>query len=187
MRERSDEDLVRAVRRGEIEAFDQLYARYARRLFSYLLHLSDDRARAEDLLQEVFLTALKSDALQLSPGKFGGWLFTVARNRALSELRKELRRKEAPELEPRAAPATPEAEVEKKETLALLAEAIGALSEQHRDVLMLKEVAGLTYSQIAAVQNVPEGTAKSRLHHAIRSVRRFFAERTGGMHHDDDV
>jgi RNA polymerase sigma-70 factor, ECF subfamily len=184
MREASDEDLVRAVRRGEIQAFDELYSRYARRLFSYLLHLSDDRARAEDLLQEVFLTALRSDALQLAPGKFGGWLFTVARNRALSEHRKDVRRAEAPELEAKPEPPTPEAEVAKRQTLSLLAEAIGALSEQHRDVLILKEVAGLTYSQIAAVQNVPEGTAKSRLHHAIRSVRRFFAERNG---HDDDV
>ena len=184
MGDRSDEDLVRAVRRGQIDAFDELYARYSRRLFSYLLHLSNDRARAEDLLQEVFLTALKTDALELAPGKFGGWLFTVARNRALSVHRKETRRIEAPLDEP---VATPEAEVEKRQTVALLFEAIGALSEQHRDVLILKEVAGLTYRQIAAVQNVPEGTAKSRLHHAIRSVRRFFAERTGGAHHDDEV
>jgi RNA polymerase sigma factor (sigma-70 family) len=182
MREASDEDLVRAVRRGEIEAFDVLYARYSRRLFSYLLHLVHDRGRAEDLLQDVFLTALRSDALELAPGKFGGWLFTVARNRALSVNRRESR----PILVPiEEAPPTPEAEAAKRETLALLSEAIGALSEQHRDVLILKEVAGLTYRQIAAVQNVPEGTAKSRLHHAIRSVRRFFAERTGGASHDD--
>jgi RNA polymerase sigma factor (sigma-70 family) len=184
MREGSDEDLVRAVRRGEIDAFDVLYARYSRRLFSYLFHLVEDRGRAEDLLQEVFLTALRSDALELAPGKFGGWLFTVARNRALSVNRRESRRVEVPIDEAPPAP-TPEAEVERKQTLELLAEAIGALSEQHRDVLILKEVAGLTYRQIAAVQNVPEGTAKSRLHHAIRSVRRFFAERTGGA--SDDV
>ncbi len=184
MEGRSDEDLVRAVRRGEIEAFDELYARYARRLFSYLLHLSNDRARAEDLLQEVFLTALRSEAFDLRPGKFAGWLFTVARNRAYSERRKESRAVEVETPEP---PPSPEAEVEKREAFALLAEAIGALSPPHRDVLMLKEVAGLTYSQIAAVQNVPEGTAKSRLHHAIKSVRRFFAERTGGAHHDDDA
>ena len=177
MRERSDEELVYEVRRGNIGAFDELYRRYARRLYNYLLHLSGDRTRAEDLLQEVFLCALKSE-VRLDPGKFGGWLFTVARNRAYSAHRKESR--PAPEIEQQPAP-TPEAEVEKKETLVLLGEAIRALSEPHRDVLMLKEVAGLTYSQIAAVQNVPEGTAKSRLHHAIRSVRRFFAERTGGQ------
>jgi RNA polymerase sigma-70 factor (ECF subfamily) len=184
MPERSDEDLVRAVRSGEIDAFDVLYQRYSRRLFSYLLHLSDDRARAEDLLQDVFLTALKTKSLELSPGKFGGWLFTVARNRALSEHRKDARKLEVEEPAPS---PTPEAEVEKKEAVALLFQAIGALSEPHRDVLILKEVAGLTYRQIAAVQNVPEGTAKSRLHHAIRSVRRFFAEHTGGTDHDDDV
>ena len=177
MREASDEDLVRQVRRGEIGAFDVLYARYSRRLFSYLLHLVGDRGWAEDLLQEVFLTALRSDALELAPGKFGGWLFTVARNRALSVNRKESRRVEVDDAPPM---PTPEAEVARKETIALLSEAIDALSEQHRDVLILKEVAGLTYRQIAAVQNVPEGTAKSRLHHAIRSVRRFFAERAGG-------
>ena len=120
-------------------------------------------------------------------GKFGGWLFTVARNKAFSERRRDQLRAGAPRPDPPEAAATPEAEVEKKQTLALLAEAIRALSDPHRDVLMLKEVAGLTYSQIAAVQNVPEGTAKSRLHHAIRSVRRFFAERTGGLNHDEDV
>jgi RNA polymerase sigma-70 factor (ECF subfamily) len=172
---RSDEDLVRAIRRGEARAFDELYARYERRLFGYLLRLLKDRSVAEDLFQDVFFEVLRQSSLPvIEEGRFAGWLFTVARNRALGHLRSVERRKtalEGAELEsPRV--AAPDETHERKSQLEAMVAALATLSEPHQDALLLKEVGGLTYRQIAAVQDVPEGTAKSRLHFAIKAIRR---------------
>ena len=177
----TDEALILAVRRGEIRAFDELYRRYADRLFGYLLRYVQDRAEAEDLLQEVFMTVLRDEALELRPGQVGGWFFTVAKNRALSRVRR--RRTEERHQENAVAPPpveTPEVNAERRELLARVELAVEGLPQPQAEALMLKVVGGLTYAQIASVQQVPEGTAKSRLHHAIRAVRAFFAREPRG-------
>lgn len=176
---RTDEELVRQIRRGETAAFDDLYRRYHARLFGYILRLVGERALAEDLFQEVFLTVLRDDAMELRPGRFGSWLFTVARNRALSALRGSQRRAERLEslsAQPAAPPASPEEISARGERLAELRTALCTLSEVHQDVLILKEVGNLTYREIADIQQVPEGTAKSRLHFAIKALRRVLRE-----------
>lgn len=166
----SDEALVSAIRAGDLQAFDVLYARYSARLFSYVLRLVGDRAVAEDVLQDVFMTVLRDRGARLQPGRFGGWLFTVARNRCLTELRSERRRAARSEAAPapNAVMASPEGAVVSRQ---LLGAAFATLSPEHADALLLKELGGLTYREMARVLDVPEGTAKSRLHHAIHAVR----------------
>jgi RNA polymerase sigma-70 factor (ECF subfamily) len=173
---RTDEELVDEVRRGEARAFDELYRRYHRRLFGYILRLVRDRDIAEDLFQEVILTVLRDDAVELRAGQFGGWLFTVARNRCLTHLRSADRREgKLRELAARG-PSEPEPSPEeltvRRQELQAVHAALASLSEPHQDALMLKQVGRLTYRQIADLQSVPEGTAKSRLHFAIKAVRR---------------
>src|SRR5262249_24856543 len=144
-------------------------------LFGYLLRTVRDRAVAEDLFQDVVLTVLRDDAVDLRPGRFAGWLFTVARNRSLDHLRARDRQREKlrdAAADPRPPPRSPEELSEVGEELARLRAALASLSEAHQDALMLKQVGRLTYRQIAELQSVPEGTAKSRLHFAIRAVRR---------------
>lgn len=175
VRGRTDEALVRAIRGGDLRAFDELYRRYADRIFGFLVRHVHDRTEAEDLLQDVFMTVLRDDALELRPGKVGAWLFTVARNRAIGKLRRRrveddhLATVPPPDPEP-----SPEAQTGTRQLVARVEGAMTALSEPHAEALMLKVVGGLTYKQIAAVQDVPEGTAKSRLHFALRAVRAYF-------------
>lgn len=167
---RSDEELVRAIRGGDGAAFDELYARYSRKLFSYVLRILGSREQAEDVFQEVFMEVLRKDALELREAQFAGWLFTVARNRCLTALRNDAARK-APRAETtRLDPPLDEA-IDRRARLELVRGALASLSEAHQEVLLLKEVGGLTYRQIAEIQAVPEGTAKSRLHFALRAVR----------------
>jgi RNA polymerase sigma-70 factor (ECF subfamily) len=173
---RSDEDLVAAIRGGDADAFDALYERYSRRLFGYLARMLKDRALAEDLFQEVFLEVLRGDALELREKRFAGWLFTVARNRALSHMRNTERRRDVlsdlARVESPLDQLSPEEAIDRKGRLEALSHVLATLSEPHHDALLLKEVGGLTYRQIAEIQEVPEGTAKSRLHTAIKAVRR---------------
>ena len=173
---RTDTELVNAVRQGDLRAFDELYGRYERRLFSYILRLVGDRPAAEDLLQDVFMAVLRKEGYCPERGRFGAWLFTVARRRCLNHTRDRSRRAErlrelAAEPPSATADASPESDFGRRE---LVLRALEAVSDEHRETLILKEVAGLTCREIASVQDVPEGTVKSRLHHAIRAVRGYF-------------
>ncbi|MCA9695683.1 MAG: sigma-70 family RNA polymerase sigma factor, partial [Myxococcales bacterium] len=89
-----DEELVAALRRGELDAFDRLYDRYHRRLFGYIRRLIPERALAEDLFQDVFFKVLRDRSYDPARGRFAAWLFTMARNRCLQERRKLERRAE---------------------------------------------------------------------------------------------
>src|SRR5678816_313851 len=130
---RSDEELVLAIRRGDQAAFDELYGRYSGKVFGYIHRLLGDRAAAEDVFQEVFMEVLKKDALELRTKQFGGWLFTVARNRCLTHARTAQRRREmlsgaASSLAPSSPP------VQHAERIDAVAEVLDTLSEAHREV-----------------------------------------------------
>jgi len=171
---RSDEELVLAVRAGELAAFDDLYRRYAARLYGYLLRVSAAEAdRAEDLVHDVFLRVLKDRSFDPRRGRFSAWLFTVARNRVFEGHRKERSR---PELvaqlgdegtRPSLAPAVEELVDRRRKVHSAMAE----LSEAHRQVLLLKQVGGLTYAEIGEALGVAQGTIKSRLHAAVKAFR----------------
>lgn len=175
----SDEILLDRIREGEVDAFDLLYARYAARLFSFLARQLGDRAAAEDLLQEVFMTLLNTPSVKAHGGSLKGWLFTVARNRGTSHLRAQGRRahKEA-SLEIARAPSrlSPELVVGHRRDIEELQGALTTLPEEQREVVLLKQLGGLTYAEIAVIQGVPEGTVKSRLHLALKSLRTLMDE-----------
>jgi RNA polymerase sigma-70 factor, ECF subfamily len=185
----TDEELVLDIRRGETGAFDELYRRYSRRLFGYILRLIRDRDRAEDLFQEVFMQVLADRSYDSRSGPFAGWLFAVARNRCLSSQRDSKR--QAGKLEqlagegPAALAPSPEQEAQHGEHFMALSSALAALSPAHQDALLLKQVGNLTYRQIAEIQAVPEGTAKSRLHHAIRALRQVLCGAAGPLQEAD--
>lgn len=173
----SDEQLLADLRAGELAAFDRLYERYERRLFGYIRRIVADQARAEDILQEVFMKVLQDATFDPERGRFSAWLFKVARNACLMELRRTRRRDAAYDRvpEPLAAPdldevLDPSRRVEK---------ALATLTEPQRQLLLLKQVGQLTYREIATVIGVAEGTVKSRLHEATRQFRQTLVEHEG--------
>jgi RNA polymerase sigma-70 factor (ECF subfamily) len=163
----SDEALTRAVREGRMEAFDVLYARYEVRLFAYVRRFITDRERAEDVFQDVFMTVLRDRTFDPERGKFAPWLFTVARNRCRMAQRKGSRESRAMDALPRPAEAAEPHYAEADH----VHRAMEALPEAQRQLLLLKQVAELTYREIAAVLGVAEGTIKSRLHAATTAFR----------------
>jgi len=180
----ADEVLLERVRRGETAAFDELYRRYSRRLFGYIQRHLRDREEAEDLFQEVFFSVLHDRGARFGgPGRFGGWLFTVARNACLDRLRGARRRElrdQALQREAGPSDPSPEERLSQRQRVEQIRSALGALAPAQQEVLVLKQLGELTYQQVAAVLGVPEGTVKSRLHLAVRELQRRVALSEGG-------
>lgn len=165
-----DEELFAAVRGGDLRAFDRLYVRYERRLFGYMVRILGDRELAEDLFQEVVLTVLADRGYDPARGRFSAWLFTVARNRCLEQLRKTHGRdRRADDLPaPGVLAEDPEVCVGRRRQVRA---AMAGLPAAQQHLLLLKQVGDLTYREIADIHGVAEGTIKSRLHAAMKAFR----------------
>lgn len=178
----SDEELVAALRAGELAAFDRLYDRYARRLYGYIRRMVSEPARADDAFQEVFLVVLRgkgADAPGFDPerGRFAAWLFAVARNRCRADRRQVLTRaallsEGSERLLPIGDP-NPERQLDDARRVHA---AIAELPEEQRQLILMKQLGELTYREIAELLGVAEGTIKSRLHAATVALRQLLSE-----------
>ncbi len=158
--------LVEAVRRGEREAFGQLYNMYAPMVHGILLARVPYR-EVDDLVQDVFLVALRRlDTLRESAA-FGGWLAMITRNRAIDFHRRTRETEELPEDLPQQSHAEREAEEEAGRTL----EAIRSLPEAYRETLIFRLVEGMTGPEIAARTNLTPASVRVNLHRGMKMLR----------------
>jgi len=164
LRLRSDEQLVALFRAGHDEAFRVIYDRYRQRLFAYTRQmLPGARQDAEDALQDVFVRAysgLRANDRQLA---LRAWLYRIAHNRCIDELRRPAC--SSPELlELVSSPIQdPLAEAERRESLRRLVADVRRLPEQQRSALLMRELSGLSYAQLADVLGVSIAAVKSLL------------------------
>lgn len=150
-----------------------LYEAHAAALWRYAVRLTGDPARAEDVVQETLLRAWQHPEATADKGcSPRAWLFTVARNMIIDERRGSRFRKERDSLDVPGAP-DPAARDEINTVLdrLLLGDALAQLSAEHRAVIRRSYYLGWTTAQIAADLQIPEGTVKSRLHYAVRTLR----------------
>jgi RNA polymerase sigma-70 factor, ECF subfamily len=155
--------IVVAARGGDREAFATLYQRYGRMVHGVLL-ARVPRGQVEDLMQDVFLSALtRLDSLR-DPARFGGWLAIIARNRATDYYR---RARETVELTDEVAGAVADDEAE---ALAVLA-TLRTLPEAYRETLVLRLVEGMTGPEIALRTGMTEGSVRVNLHRGMKLLR----------------
>jgi RNA polymerase sigma-70 factor, ECF subfamily len=172
---------VARLRARDERAFEELVIRYGDRVFSLVLRLVGDRAEAEDIAQEVFVTVFKSIETFRGEAKLSTWLLRIAANHAKNRIKYLARRAgDGGGLDgaPEAAMAdlgktalhghvrSPDAALEAAERGSALERAIAALEEDQRLVVILRDVEELSYEEICEVTGLPEGTVKSRLHRA---------------------
>jgi RNA polymerase sigma-70 factor (ECF subfamily) len=177
---RDERTLIEACRAGETEAFGTLVQMYQDRLFPPLLRLTGCADDAADILQDAFLKAFQKLDDFHGESSFYTWVYRIAVNLALSDKRRNRR---APSsltgtgdsafLDPSDDPdrTDPAAPLELAERETIIQAALLELAPEFRAVVVLKDVDGLRYEQIAAILEIPIGTVRSRLHRAREELR----------------
>jgi len=179
--EASDEQLVALAQAGSSEAFASLFRRYRPAISRYAGRLLGDDARAEDIVQEVFLSALRSIGSLDRPSGFKPWLYRIAHNTCVDHMRRTYRGDEVsmdanplPASEEirlfRRAPST-HAAVTQREDFKNLREAFGGLPPSQSEVLVMRELEGLSYDQIAAHMGITRASVESMLFRARQGLR----------------
>jgi RNA polymerase sigma-70 factor (ECF subfamily) len=177
-----DASLIDATLAGDTEAFGRLVERYQDRLYNSLLRFLGSAEDARDVSQDTFLQALTKLRSFRRESGFYTWLYRIGFNLAMSR-----RRRMRPEMsidclkhsagvEPSDDGVGPERLMEAKERAAAVQAALGRLADEHREVVVLREIEECSYETIAEILNVPIGTVRSRLFRARMQLREHLEE-----------
>ena len=171
----NEQELIRRAQRGDGEAFRQLVEAYQTQVYRLALRMcGGDAALAEDAAQEAFLAAWRGLPRFRGDSRFSTWLYRLTTNAAIDWLRREKRHRgmdDVTELElPDDGPG-PQDQAEQAEAQQAVRRALGQLSEEHRQVLLLRYMQELDYAEIAAALEISEGTVKSRISRAKMRLR----------------
>jgi len=161
--ERQDEDLILGYQQGQVEDFNQLFARYKRPVFNFSLRILNNRADAEDVTSEVFMRLHeKRQYYQPQRAKFSTWLFTIAHHCCISQLRRPrpnislwIRKDNGEEKEwniPDTQPSVPQ-EMIRREEGREVRRAIAKLPDQQKEALILREYHQFSYQEIAQIMS----------------------------------
>src|SRR5262249_29387595 len=173
----TDENLMFAVRDGDVSKLALLFDRHHRALFEYFVRMTGNRAVAEDLVQDVFFRMLKYRSTFRSESRFKAWMFHIARNARFDHYRKHQAEDLLPEGGADAMPSAspiPGHELELNQQTGLLECALLRLPEEKREVLVLSRYQEMKYEQIAEVMGCEVGAVKVRVHRALKELREIF-------------
>jgi len=189
----SDEDLMRRYAQGEVEAFNELFHRHKKSVYSFIHRFVTETDAVDDLFQNVFVRVIRCRERYRATAKFTTWLFTLTRSVCIDAMRKK---KSAeiinlfPQPDGTTEDAVPEAgfireitprdEYYESEVQCTLDEIIHDLPPAQREILLLREKTDLTFADIGKVVGCSANTAKSRMHYALLELRRRLSER--GIH-----
>ncbi len=175
-----DEDLrwVSRCQAGKPAAYDKLVRKYQDRIFNLAFRMVGDREDAADLSQDVFLRGFRAIDRFRGDCAFYTWLFRIALN-TISEFRRKRGREKSRIIHSAAGNPNgpsfnvpnPAGQAERSERRELVEEAIAALDGEHRAVVVLRDIDGRNYEEIASILDCPKGTVKSRLHRARVALR----------------
>lgn len=173
---------IQQIAQGDRDAFKKLFDAYTPRVFRYAMILLDHRAAAEETAQETMIAVWKNAKSFGTRSQVSSWILGIARNKALDQLRVQ---KRAPQLNDERLDrqishrATPEELAAKEARAERVRHALAQLSPEHREAIMLVFYEELSYSEIAKLQNCPEGTVKSRVYYAKEQLKKLLSVKGG--------
>jgi len=185
--------LMVSYQRGNREAFALLVRRYERPIYNFALRQLKDAAAAEDATQEVFLRVVQNATEFKHEARFTTWLYAIARNLCIDQLRKSKHRRHPSLNQPRnlanadgptmleTMPTnSPEADAERALTSSHVARtvvtAVEGLPDDQREVFLLRQLAGLPFKDVAEIVGVGENTVKSRMRYALERLQQALSE-----------
>lgn len=183
-----DAILVERVQNGDVAAFDRLVVKYRERIFSIIYNLTSNREDAADLTQDAFIKAFSSIGRFKGRSSFFTWLYRIAVNTSLSQLKKKRLRRffslenindEASSseiIEALSVKTRTEKGALVRELQERLNEALQKLSPKHRTVVVLFEIEGLSHQEISEIMNCSVGTVRSRLHYAKQQLQSYLQD-----------
>lgn len=177
LRQLADEDLMSLVRDGHAGAFEVLVDRHGGPAFSLAYRMCGSRARAEDVVQEAFLSLWRAGArYDQARGSVRVWILSTVHNRAIDSFRRESLRAARPldessVAERLAAPGLTEVEVERRADADRVRGALQGLPAEQRQVIELSYYGGFTHLQIAEMLSLPPGTVKGRMRLGLSKLR----------------
>jgi len=172
-------DIIRRILEGDIESFRLLLTRYEKPVIRMIRNITYDAESCEDIAQEVFMTAYKKLAsFDRARSSFSTWLFTIARNKSLNELKKK---KPLPINGPpeKSNPHNPSDDMARREFYDRLDKTLQALPSRQRRAFILAEFEKLSYAEIAQIESTRLGTIKSRINRAKMKLRKALEELAG--------
>lgn len=183
----TEQELIAQARAGDPNAFERLVRDNQDRVYSLCLRMAGDRHEAEDLAQEVFLKAWQGLASFHGESKFSTWLFRLAANLCIDAQRKRERRRgvepavslddpDSSWREPSDPRQDPQRQLERTERSCALDRALTRLSDDQRQIVVLRELAGLSYQEISQRLGLDLGTVKSRLARGRLALRKILLE-----------
>jgi len=188
MTREKEQELIGAVRGGNIDAFEELVLEYQTRVYNIALKMTGNADDAYDVSQEVFLKAFKALDGFRGEASFGSWLYRLAANLSVDFIRRQARRRpdrlvylddDSDEERPVEIPDftyEPQAALERRELLGAVEEGIKKLPEEQRLVLVMRDVNGLSYAEISEALDMELGTVKSRIFRARARLANFLTE-----------
>lgn len=172
---RPDGELARLAREGDVDAFAEIVRRYEPRLRSVLLRVLDDARDVEEAVQDAFVQAWRNLDRYRGDAALFTWLYRIGVNAALARTRrKRLPTVEVPELDETAragVAAQPEQVAEERDVRRTILQALSALPFEHREAVVLRDVAGLSNAEVAEALGVGLAAAKSRVHRGRLQLR----------------
>jgi RNA polymerase sigma-70 factor (ECF subfamily) len=174
----SEAELLAAAQRGERAAMEALLARYERPIYRFGLRMCGNEEDAREVLQETLVAAFRHLTTFRGQAALSTWLFQIARSFCI-KTRRHVRPSEALDEDTAAAEPAPDVRTHAREIGAVVAAALGALSPEQREAVVLRDVEGLSAEEAAAVVGVEVGALKSRLHRGRIELRSLLTDLLG--------
>ncbi len=182
-----EKELIRRSQEGDGEAFGQLIERYKSKVFNLAYGMIGDRSEADDLAQEVFIKAYYALPKFQFRSEFGTWLYRIAINHVRDYLRKNRHRLDEVSIHElgETLPAAADSSLEERQLAdrrrLLVQTALRRLPDKYQAILVLRDMQGMPYDEIARILGISPGTVDSRLHRARKKLREKLAVMVGGQ------
>ena len=185
MKHLSDQELMRIVQAGDFAPATEIYDRYSSRIYNFAYRFLRNSEAAEDATQEVFVKMLKHANQFHGDAKLSTWLFSITANWCRDYLRKsDNKAKESDDVLiqiPAPSELAPDRNLERRQNEERVQRALGALTPEQREAILLSRYQGLSYAEIAQISGCSEGAVKTRVFRAMETLKKaLLADSQGG-------